>query len=65
MKKKAIQVNVGIGMSLGPRYIRVGGKNLGYCENLSITIAEAEPKELVRLMNAQVIELVKADKGER
>ena len=54
-----MQINVSISLNLGPRLIQVGGKVLGLCNGVTITVTEATPEELTELMNATVIELVK------
>lgn len=54
-----MQINVSIHLNLGPRLVRVGDKVLGTCDGVTIAIAEATPEELVKLKNAEVIELVK------
>jgi len=57
-------INVSLNVNLGPRLIRVGDKVLGACDGVTITVAEATPEELIKLKNADVIELVKPHKAE-
>jgi len=57
-------INVSISINLGPRQIRVGDKVLGQCDGVTIAVSEATPEELIKLMNADVIELVKVHKAE-
>jgi len=57
-------INVSIHLNLGPRLVRVGDKVLGSCDGVSIAIAEATPEELIKLKNADVIELVKPHRAE-
>ena len=42
-----MQINVSISLNLGPRLIQVGGKVLGLCNGVTITVTEATPEELV------------------
>jgi len=57
-------INVTLNLNLGPRLIRVGDKVLGQCDGVTISISEATPEELIKLKNADVIELVKPHKAE-
>lgn len=59
-----MQINVSISLNLGPRLIQVGGKVLGLCDGVTITVTEATPEELIKLKNATMIELVKPKREE-
>lgn len=57
-------INVSLNLNLGPRLVRVGDKVLGQCDGVTIAVSEATPEELIKLRNADVIELVKLHKAE-
>jgi len=57
-------IRVTLNINLGPRLVRVGDKVLGACDGVTIVVTEATPEELVKLKNADVIELVKPHKAE-
>ncbi|MBA7702104.1 hypothetical protein ES703_110859 [subsurface metagenome] len=59
-----MQINVSINLNLGPRLVRVGDKVLGACVGVTIAVTEATPEELIKLKNADVIELVKPHRAE-
>jgi len=59
-----MEINVSIHLNLGPRLVRVGDKVLGTCDGVTIAVAEATPEELIKLKNAEVIELVKPHRAE-
>ncbi|MBW2675071.1 MAG: hypothetical protein JRD89_16950 [Deltaproteobacteria bacterium] len=46
-------------LRLGPRLVMVGGKLVGTCDDLSLTIAEATKEEIEELRGADAIRLVK------
>ena len=50
-------------LSLGPRGITVGGKLIGTCDGLSLTIAEATDKEIEEMESAPAIGLVRMARG--
>ena len=60
----SMQINVSLNLHLGPRLIRIGDKVLGQCDGLTISVTEATPEELIKLKNADVIELVKVHQAE-
>jgi len=57
-------INVTLNLNLGRRLIRVGDKVLGQCDGVTISVSEVTPEELMKLMSADVIELVKPHKAE-
>ena len=59
-----MQINVSINLNLGRRLVRVGDKVLGACDGVTIAVTEATPEELIKLKNADVIELVKPHRAE-
>ena len=50
-------------LRLGPRGITVGGKLIGTCDGLSLTIAEVSEEEIQEMESAQVIGLVRMARG--
>ncbi len=50
-------------LRLGPRGIMVGGKLVGTCDGMSITVAEAGEEEIQALEGAPVIGLVRMARG--
>ncbi len=50
-------------LRLGPRGITVGGKLVGTCDSLSLTIAEATDKEIEEMERAPAIGLVRMARG--
>lgn len=60
----SMQINVSIHLNLGPRLVRIGDKVLGQCDGVPIAVSLATPEELIKLKNADVIELVKPHRAE-
>ena len=60
----SMMVNVSLQLHLGPRMIRVGKEVLGRCDGLTIAVEKATPEELIKLKNADVIELIKPHRAE-
>ena len=50
-------------LRLGARGISVGGKLVGTCDELTLSIGEASEEEIKRLQEAEAIALVKIHKG--
>ena len=50
-------------LRLGSRGIAVGGKLVGTCDELTLSIAEASEEEMKALQDAENISLVKMNKG--
>jgi len=58
-------MEVTVKVDLGPRLLVVGGKPVGFCDKLEITIAEATPQELHMLAATNEIRLIKIEKEEK
>lgn len=50
-------------LNLGSRSIVVGGKIVGTCDDMSLTLAEASDEDIELLANAQSISMVKMGEG--
>ena len=58
-ESKNINVNVSLVLSLGKRLVAIGDRVVGECEEIIINVAEAKPEEVIELMKAPVVKLLK------
>lgn len=57
-------INVSLSLHLGKRQIQVGKKVLGVCDDVTISVMQATPEELIELQKAPEIKLVKPSREE-
>lgn len=57
------EINISLHLQLGRRLLKVGDKVLGECDGVALEVEEATPEEVIAVLNAPEIKLIKPDQG--